>query len=340
MKEQSSVFDFEKMGVSEKDAEILKAFAEKEKVFILLSNKTADFGRGLAVPYVGTQKDGRRILLMFTSLEIARAYINKSGYVKPEGNYMIGRLDKDNEENNLNTVCKAALQFGITGLYVDATSQEAFGCTIEYLFKANNWEMPDITPIESNEQMEKVKAENGGQIPYPLNMIPVLNFTNPFAITPERASELQKHIFNAGHTVAEAHTTFGQYENLNENVFLADVLNKRMIPMAKQAGKEQDVQYFQAVNYLLESVVWNRLDKEKNLFTLCKKGTDELFIVNDALYVLYTDFFESMGAFDYKKLKGKDELLELMEKHNVKGLIVTDGPSKMIVIEEPVINKK
>lgn len=326
--------------LAEENTKQLKKLFAKEEMYILLSWNAANLLRGLSVPYIGTLKTGERMLVVFTSMQHARDYIDKNGYYKPGDNYMIGKMEKNDKLGNLYAVCNTARQLGIYGIDIDPGSEDAMGCEIDYLFTVNNLEPTNVSVISSEEDMAKILKENDGNLPIHFNMMPILNYINPYEISKKRSEVLLGHVFNAGRTLAEAKATFTLNENLNENVFVADMVNRNLIAQAKKNNKASDVQYFQSINNVLERVVWERLANEDKLYTLHKGDTDELFTVNDCMYVLYTDYFKSMGSFVYKQLRGREEIEKMIKEHNIKGLLVTDGPSKMIVLEEPVITSK
>ncbi len=326
--------------LAEENIKKLKKLFAKDELYILLSWNAANLLRGLSVPYIGTLQTGERMLVVFTSMQHARDYIDKNGYYKPGDNYMLGKMEKNDKLGNLYAVCNTARQLGIFGIDIDPGSEDAMGCEIDYLFTVNNLEPTNVSVISSEEDMAKILKDNDGNLPIHFNMMPILNYINPYEISKKRSEVLLGHVFNAGRTLAEAKATFALNEDLNENVFVADMVNRNLIAQAKKNNKASDVQYFQSINNVLERVVWERLANEEKLYTLHKGDTDELFTVNDCMYVLYTDYFKSMGKFVYKQLRGKEEIEKMIKEHNIKGLLVTDGPSKMIVLEEPVITSK
>lgn len=325
--------------LAEENIKKLKKLFARDELFILLSWNAANLLQGFSVPYVGSLKTGERMLAVFTSLQNARNFIDQSGFYKPGGNYMIGKMEKNDKLGNLYAICNTARQLGIYGIDIDSGSEDAMGCEIDYLFAVNNLEPTNVSVI-SPDDMAKVLKDSEGNLPVHFNMMPIISYENPYAISKARSEVLMGHVFNAGRTLAEAKANFAMRENLNENVFVADMVNRSLVAQAKKNGKESDVEYFGSINNVLERVVWDRLGDEEKLYTLHKADTDELFTVNDCMYVLYTDYFKSMGSFVYKQLRDKAELEKMIVEHNIKGLLVTDGPSKMIVIEQPVFEKK
>ena len=285
---------------------------------------------GYSIPFCGLQRDGQKILLLFTSLKKANKYVDKSGYKKPGGNYLVGKIENRDGKNELIDICRKLRQLGVYGINVDIASDDLFGCTLEYLFDVNGIDYSNDTVFQSEEEYRK---QYGIQTPYPIDPIAIIDFKNPYLLTAERSEELMKNVFSAGNNLPQANETFRRKETLNENVITSDILNSRILPRAKAENREQDVKYFQIINSLLERVTWERLADERDLYTLYTKD-DELLVVNDCMYVFYTDMYENVQRAKLTKISGRPDIRKLAREHNIKGIIVTDGTSKILFLQE------
>ena len=76
-----------------------------------------------------------------------------------------------------------------------------------------------------------------------------------------------------------------------------------------------------------------RLVDERDLYTLYTKD-DELLVVNDCMYVFYTDMYENVQRAKLTKISGRPDIRKLAREHNIKGIIVTDGTSKILFLQE------
>lgn len=61
-----------------------------------------------------------------------------------------------------------------------------------------------------------------------------------------------------------------------------------------------------------------------------------VLVRNNSMYVLYTDLFKYMGQYGYRKIRGREELLQIAKEHEIERLIVTDGPHGMALLEKTV----
>lgn len=328
------LFSKRKTEMIDKDAiNLAKKIYEQEAVYILLSTKNANMISGVSIPYVGQLENNRKILFLFDSYSRAKKYIDKCHYEILNGIYPIGKVKKSDLYNGIYNIFNIALHLGIDLVDYNPSSDDSFGFQIAWFFKINNLKPGEISVILSKEEMERTIEDSCVKAPLRFNIIPIENFENPYKIDSERAKELLQHIFNGGETVQEIGATFLEKESLHENCFVADYINKKMIPLARQDKKDEDIAYFQRINLLIEIAIWTRLE-ECNLYTLIEKETGKTYVKNGSIYAIYTELFKYMGTFDYMKLSGKAELQKLALENNVERIVVTDGPHWVAIIEK------
>ena len=297
---------------------LVKDILAKDELYMLLSFRAANYLKGESFPFVGQWDAKSKFLVVFTSYEQAKKYIDDSIYEKPSGMYMLARLEKD-ADKNLITILTEAIAVGIQHLEVDPSEEKALGCTIEWFFEAADIRIP-------------AQETGGSQAEKRLSLLPIWQFQNPYLVSPERAQIIINQVFQSGGTVEEFKTRFLTSQTLAENCFVADCLNSKLIPQARNNNRMDDIEYFRRVNVVLEHVVWSRLDEEAELYVYLDPATDKLFVNREAMYVLYTDLYKHQSRFKYRRVEGKQEIIDLMQQNQVQKIIVTDGLTNMIVL--------
>ena len=67
---------------------------------------------------------------------------------------------------------------------------------------------------------------------------------------------------------------------------------------------------------------------------MADRQTGQIYANNHAMYLVYTDRFKYMGAFEYVEVRDRESLIATMKDNDIKQLVVTDGPNYMCVINE------
>lgn len=307
-----------------------------QDLYIMLSVKQADMTNGSSVPYIGAIENGEKILFVFTSYEKAKSYIDKIGYEILDNVYPIAKIDTEDKYRNFYQICNTAVNMGIHNIDIDPTTEGAFCCKILWMLNVNGKEPEQASILLSREEAESIMKNNNGQVPLRMNSMPVMNFTNPFKITEDRANELFQHIFNGGETVGDYMNNFYNNETIVENCFLCDYINSRFIPSVQEQGKKDDLAYFVQVSKILEKVIWNRVFEHK-LYTITDKSTGKPTINNQSMYLMYTDRFKYTGNYIYQEISDKETVMKFIEENNIHRVVVTDGPNFIAVINEDVI---
>ncbi len=316
---------------------IAQEWYNKDEAYIMLSVTKANMITGQSVPYVGRLEDGSGILFVFDSYEGARHYMDRCHYEVLDNTYTIARILKEDENNNLYSVFNTALQLGIDKVDFNPGMENVFGCNISWFFEVNNLSVSEVSMLLSKEEYERMLNNNEKPM-LRFNQLPIYGFEPRYMVSDERAKEILGHVFAEVETYGELQEIFLNQESLHENCFVADYINTRMIPSAQQENKQEHVEWFRNVDYALGVVVWNRLF-EQPVYTLTDRQSGELMIRNESMYVIYTDMYKYMGQFGYRRLDGKDELMELVKAHGIKRLVVTDGPHGMVMLGENIFNE-
>ena len=309
--------------MDEKDLKLLaNKLYKDDDVYILLSTRSANMFTGESTPYIGLMKDGRKILLVFTTYENAKEYVDSHGYEVLDGVYPIAKIDRWDKYRNLYEICNIALQMGVELMDVDPGSEQAVGFEIAWFMKANF-----LRPKEASIILTKAEMENlGGQIPLRMNMMPILGFTDKYVISDERKKEIMGHIY-----APNPYLTLMDDETLHENCFLMDVLNTEIMPKEKAEGNP-DMEYFYRTNVWLMQIVWDKL-ANSDIFVAVENDTKTVHIKDDSLYVLYTDRYKYMAPYEYRRMNGREELVQVIVASGVNKIVVTDGPHSIAWLE-------
>lgn len=311
------------------------AIYEQEEWFILLSVNLANMKQGKSIPYMGKMPNGEKILLVFSTYEGAKEFVDKTGYEVLDGVYPIGRLEKSHEYSNLQTVFSVALQMGVGHVNFDPHSKDAFGCSIMWFMNVNELDPDALPDFEDEDESENAK-EQDGKVALRVVPVDIYQYSNPYQLTPERGEEVTYHVFelNPSDRLYMFKAFFLTKQSLHENVFLSEILNTRLIPRAKESGREGDIQWFVYIIRFLQIVIWDRLFDGPVYTLVDEKGA--LCKKDKGMYVLYTDLFKYMGKLNYKRISSQKELVKLAKDNGVEVLIVTDGPDEMAIIPKEI----
>ena len=305
--------------MEEKDLKLLANQLYKDNdVYILLSTRSANMFTGESMPYVGLMNDGRKILLVFTTYENARQYVDSHGYEVLDGVYPIALIDRWDKYRNLYEICNIALQLGVELMEVDPGSNQAVGFEIAWFMKANFLSPKEASIVLTKEEL----AQPTSQIKLRMNMMPILDFKDPYIISEERKKEIISHIY-----AENPYMAITENETLHENCFLMDVLNTEIMTKEKAEGNPNMEQFYR-INVWIMQIIWDKL-ANSNLFVAVESDTKEVHIKDESLYVIYTDFYKYMAPYEYRRVNDRAELVQIIISTGVKKIVVTSGPHKI-----------
>lgn len=293
-----------------------------DDVYILLSTKSANMFTGESTPYIGLMKDGRKILLVFTTFENAREYMDSHSYEVLGGVYPIARVDRWDKYRNLYEICNTALQMGVELMDVDPGTEQAVGFEIAWFMKANFLRPKEASIVLTKEEM----AQPTSQIKLRMNMMPILDFKDPYIISEERKKEIISHIYSE-----KPYIQLMESETLHENCFLMDVLNTEIMPKEKAEGNPNMEQFYR-INVWLMQIIWDKL-LDSDIFVAVDKDTKKVHVKDNSLYVIYTDLYKYMAPHEYRRLNNREELVQVIIASGVNKIIVTDGPHSIAWLE-------
>ena len=102
--------------------------------------------------------------------------------------------------------------------------------------------------------------------------------------------------------------------------------------VADRVGGKYSADLAKSVKY----IVWNQL-AEQPLFVGINRKDGGLYARDGYLYLFYTDRFQHMGPARCHPVSGKEAVLDLVRRHEMKGIALTDGLHNMARFENDVI---
>ena len=169
----------------------------------------------------------------------------------------------------------------------------------------------------SREKMDALSFGTDAKLPLQFHPIDIIGFSNPYKVTPARAEELFKQFTNVED---DELLDFFAGNTPQENVLLIGLVEKYSADLAK------------SVKY----IVWNQL-AEQPLFVGINRKDGGFYARDGYLYLFYTDRFQHMGPADCHPVSGKEAVLDLVRRHELKGIALTDGLHNMARFENDVI---
>lgn len=306
-----------------------KDIYRKEELFIILSKTRADLALGMSIPFVG-QLDDKKIIFIFDEYKKAQNFVIANHMIIEDDIYPIARITNSLKGINLKSIMDIAISLGIYHMEYNSMTGDVFGVAIPWFMQANSLEHESVSMIISEEKFKEIQAGKG--IDMSFNPMKIIGFKDSFEISKDREKEILKLVFDAGETVGDYKNTYNKLA-LIECLLLLDYVTTKFIPTAMHDNKMQDVEYFKTVEPILQEVVWNKVIKEKNLFTAIDPATNYTLIRNESVYVFITDKYEKNGKYKYEKIEsGVEGIKTLLRETNAERLVITDGPRYLGII--------
>lgn len=309
---------------------LAKKIMGMQELYIILSTKQANMENGVSVPYVCQTEDHGKGILTFSTKSYARKYIEQHQFEILDGIYPVGKIEVQDKINGLQTVLATANALGASFMDFNPSFQDnAMGFHISWFMQENKLDK-NVSILLTKKQYEKMLSENQNSIPLHFNPIKIEDFDFKYHLTEDASRAILKKVFE-GHSVSDYVTIFNE-ESLFECCHTMDYIYCAMIPKAQQNKKNEDVPFFQSVAEVLETVVKNKLKEQNKLYTLVDPKTDKIFTKNGFAYILYTDRYKYMGAYDYVPIN-QNSIEDFLKSQGVSKAMVTDGPHGMAMIQ-------
>lgn len=299
-----------------------RALHDLPEVYILLSEKQANLKTGQSRPYVGQLPDGRQVLLLFATYDLAKAYLEKNTMSDLDGNLPIARLTADEGVQHLTSLLNLAQILGVELVAFNPMTPQAFGFDIPWYFEVNDLKLEtEVQLVVSDQEAEKILTGQKSAV-LQFNLLPIEGFSNPFEVSDERLDELVNGLFYSLDT-QELITHFQTTQSLHENVYLWDLLTNQLIPEVEKANRPANLTYYQVMQDLLNHVISRRL-LTTSLFSLHNPVTGDLQVKHGTAYLLYTKRYEALAQLDYQATM-LAEFVQQCQQHQVYQVVVTDG---------------
>jgi hypothetical protein len=275
-------------------------------------------------------KEDTKVIIIFSAYEKAVKYVTEKRPMVVDGVMPIGEIKKSDTINNLDVICANALALGVTAIDFDIDDENGFGCQLEYFMKHNNMKGQGQI-LFSKEEVEKIK-ENDGKFKPRFNAMHIVNFTNPYNLSKERADEVMEKILGEdGIEWAKENAA------IHELCYTANQLMARAVQDEKENAEQAD-KYKSLVDEINE-LLFDKLAKLNRWYTLTVKETGEVYTKNGAAYIFYTPRYANrMPAGTVQKAfpPSVAEFAYLIGNKQVSTVVVTDGPKIMHIIDRSV----
>ncbi len=301
-----------------------------DSLYIILTNGIADFERGLSIPMVLMPKEEQKVILIFSDYEKAKKYVTVKRPMMVDGVLPIGEIKKSDNLNNIDVICANAMALGITAIDFDIDDENGFGCKLPYFMQLNKMSGQGQI-IFSKEEMEKIKENNGKFTPR-FNAMHIVDFTNPYSLSKERAGEVMEKILADGGIEWAVDNAA-----VHELCYAANQLMFKTVQEEKESTQEAD-KYKSVVNEINE-LIFNKLAGLDKWYTLTDKETGEIYTKNGAVYLIYTPRYANrmpQGTVQKAFPPTVAELAYLVGDKPVNMVVVTDGPKIMHLIDRSV----
>jgi len=314
--------------ITEKEAKKrAKSYTRLRQLFIILTVKQADMIHGSSTPFIGIADNGEKFLLLFSREEFARKFVEDHQFEILDGVYPVGSICPKDRICGLESLTAIARTLGIDSLdFNDGFEEQELRCKTQWF--ANVFKYSKASMRLTKDEVDNITA-SAGNVPVHFNSIPILHFTNPFALSSVQKQSLVLNVLSQNSTEKLRQTLL--YETLFECCFTMDSLTTNLIPNARSSNKPELVQFLETSARLLREVLMDKLSAEKNLFTLVDSKTGTILEREGYVYILYTDRFRYMGAYEYRKIELPVRSF-LTAVHAAK-ILITDGPYYMAPVD-------
>lgn len=310
---------------------ILKAqeIYKKDMLFIILSKSSANLVVGVSIPFVG-MVDDKKILFVFDGYEKAKDFVKAHKMELQNDIYPVAQIDKNSKGTSLKAIIDIALSLGIEHMEYNSMSDDVLGVHLAWFLQANDLKHDSVSIMVSAGQFKDM--QEGKNISMNFNPMKILNIKDPYEIDDTRKKELLNLVFDAGETVGDYRDSFDNL-SLIECLLLLDCVTTKFIPRAMNENKPEHVQYFNAVEAILQEVVLDKVVVEKKLFTAIDPETNYYLVKDQSVYVFITDKYEKAGKYKYEEIKsGIEGIRTLIRETYAERLIITDGPRYLGII--------
>ncbi len=318
--------------------ELAKRYYNAPQLYILLAPEAANMATGISVPMVGVANGNLRLIMLFTSKEYAREYIDSKEIDTPDGIYPIGALKKDHELFGLHGICNGALAIKVDGICFNDGQKDSLALSIPVFLQMNGLTPQPFKMLMAREQASALK-ESGEKPQIHMNPMAICDFTNPYRISDERKEELMDILLK---DISEdaLNKTLTDSCFLWENCYQFATLQLKYIQKAQRDFDAKSLDLYNRLAGMLQDIILDKLLAMDCLFTLRDDETGMFYIKNQACYLLYTDRYKYAAPQTYVPLFNLEGFAGFLKRNQINRIIVTDGPHDIALLSASSVIEK
>lgn len=307
----------------EKVKERIRAYADMEQVYILLSVRHSDYRSCLGTPFLLKLAENNIQMYLFEKYEDAVSYCLENPVLLPifDGTYPIGVLKKNDTMHSLQTALAVAAKAGVTMVNLDDNTLSSINCKFAF-FAENTGLETDMEKFLTREQQESLKVVKEDEVQYRFEPIAFADSENQYAVSKERREELAAHLdsdYDEGVTYMSGCT-------VSEMIVLLQEAGRRFDAARTAEDEEQKKRYNRLMNRMTMPLT-EALCERPFIFTL--RNEDNSFAMRNGLaYLIVTNRFEGGRSGEGRLMPAGVDNEKFMEQLEAASKVacVTDGP--------------
>ena len=283
------------------------------ELYIILSNNEQFIINDMSIPYIGMLDAHTRVVFAFESVDDACRFIDNHIRKTNKDSYYLSDLSGIKMHDFVN-ICSGLFRIGANKLEMNSGTPNVFGFDIGWLLKEFDY---DHNKFDGN-KME-------------VSMFKIFNFSKKGSKDSDR-EKLKKQL------LSQELDLNGYFELVHEKIsigdicYLSDWVNTEIIPSVD----EDKMLFWGTIANMLIVSAWDKIAptiKTDELYVLRDKNSNKYYEKDGYFYFVYTREYEEQGIYVYEKVKDSKEIIDILEKNEVNGLVLTDGPNYMCVID-------
>lgn len=283
------------------------------KLYIILSNDKHIISGNMSIPYIGMLDAYTRVIFAFESVDDACRFIDNHIQKENKDVYYMSELVGLTMRDFVN-ICSRLFRIGANKFEMNSGTPNVFGFDIGWLLKEFDY---DLDKIESNEM----------EAP----MLKIFNFGKKGTKDSDR-EKLKKQLSSQELDLNTYFELLHEQISIDDICFLSDWVNTEIIP---NADADKRLFWGTIANMLIVSA-WDKIAptiKPNELYVLLDKDSNKYYEKDGYFYFVYTREYEEQGIYVYEKVKDSKEIIDILGENEANGLVITDGPNHMCVID-------
>jgi len=322
------------------DEEIVKerlhAFAQMDKIYILLNPFFSDYKTAQGNPFLMKQDGNNVFMYLFEDYENAVNYVLQNPTLLPvfDSTFPIGVLDQRDKMLRLETVFALAAKLGVMAVNFDMDTLHGIVCKLDFIKDVLGYSY-DVETLLSKEELSNVLREEEGKKQYRMPIVPFYDQHNDFIMEEERKEELIAHI---DHDTDQG-IAYLAGSSLPEMMVVMQEAARRFDEARKAQDEENQKKYTILMNKITIPLA-EALCEKPYIYTLREENGD-FSLKNNLVYLIVTNRYEASRKGEGRLMPVGIDNPQFMEKlcEASKVAILTDGPSLLCLVDTKLISE-